>query len=211
MKLISPLKNLKLFRTPDGNIFQYYAENPQLYFRLGMNGHNGWDLVTKENDEVHSVCDGYVLKCDYGETSFGKGIWILSKPEENRALMTVYFHLNQIYVKEGQEVKAGDIIGLEGNTGFIISGNTPFWGNAPAGRGVHLHFGAYSLIEGRDKNGNAYWIEGRPFSKEYPDNGYNGAVNPFDYYPSIVFENAHWVIQLAKDLILKVKSFLKIK
>lgn len=41
-------------------------------------------------------------------------------------LSALYAHLDKINVKEGQEVKPGDVIGLEGNTGWST--------------GDHLHF-----------------------------------------------------------------------
>ena len=46
-------------------------------------------------------------------------------------------------MKPGQRVKQGDFIGYGGYTGFVVSGTTEYWGNAPAGKGTHLHFGVY--------------------------------------------------------------------
>src|SRR3990167_3713115 len=134
MKLSLPLKNIKPLKYPWGPIYQNFGENPKLYWRFGLNGHNGIDFVTYENDEVLAVCDGTVLKCDYNEKGFGYGVWMLSNPYigedgQERALLITYFHLNTFKIGVGQKVKQGDILGLEGNTGFVVSGNTPYWGN----------------------------------------------------------------------------------
>lgn len=221
MKLILPLRNISLNKYPKGNCYQFYGENPQLYWRFGFpGGHNGIDLVTKENDPIYSVCNGYVYKVDYGETSFGKGVWVLSEPYQGddgklRSLLIVYFHLNQIYVQNGQKIATGDVIGLEGNTGFVISGNTPFWGNAPAGKGVHIHYGIYPLIRGTNPDGSAYKVETYSFIKEIEDNGRNGAADPFDYFDEGITIKAEMekqiglltkLVELFKKLILLLKQ-----
>ena len=119
--------------------------------------------------------------------------------------MMVYFHAGKILVQNGQKVKAGDALCLEGNTGFVVSGSTPYWGNAPAGKGTHLHFGIYPLIQGTDK-GNAYWINGQGYIKEFPNNGYNGATDPLRFY---LETEAQTVIDKAKLVIANVLAYLK--
>jgi len=215
MRLEDPVKNLDLSKYPYGNVFQYYGESPELYrSRLGYEGHNGIDIVTHENDEIICGCDGIVLKVDVGETSFGKGVWVLSKPyfEDNkeRAVLIVYFHLKTIYVNTGQEITKGKVIGLEGNTGFVISGSTPYWGDAPAGKGVHLHFGVYPLVRAENKD-RAYIIDEQRFAKEYPENGYNGAVNPLPYLRGVEIVEALSIIEKARRIIKMVVSFIKKK
>ena len=46
-------------------------------------------------------------------------------------------------LKVGDIIKVGQAIGLEGNTGFVVSGKTAYWGDAPNQIGTHLHFGVY--------------------------------------------------------------------
>lgn len=72
----------------------------------------------------------------------------------NSRICTVYCHLDEIAVEPGQVVKQGDLLGYEGNTGFVVSGGTQYWGDAPAGKGVHLHFGLYDMNSCSTKTGN---------------------------------------------------------
>jgi len=49
--------------------------------------------------------------------------------------ISVYIHLSEVAVKNGQSVKAGELIGKTGNTGNVVSSR---------GHGTHLHFEMYS-------------------------------------------------------------------
>ena len=85
----------------------------------------------------------------------GREVWVYSPLLDGEAPMnsrvcTVYCHLDEIAVEPGQVVKQGDLLGYEGNTGFVVSGGTQYWGDAPAGKGVHLHFGLYELMLDKD-------------------------------------------------------------
>ena len=198
-KLGLPLKNLDLRRWPDGHLMQGFGESCALYteafLKMGSPSrcHNGLDLVTYENDECIAVCDGTILKADFGETTHGYGVWLLSDPEGERTWLFAYFHLNALAVKTGDRIIKGQVLGWEGNTGFIVSGNTPYWGNAPAGKGVHLHFGVYPFVNGQ---------------KEFPNNNENGAVDPVPLLRPDISE-ALSAIDQAKQLIAKVIAFLK--
>lgn len=68
----------------------------------------------------------------------------------NSRVCIVYCHLGEIAIQPGQVVKQGDLLGYEGNTGFVVSGGTQYWDNAPTGKGVHLHFGLHELMLGKD-------------------------------------------------------------
>lgn len=72
-------------------------------------------------------------------------------------------------MKPGQRVVQGQLLGYEGNTGFVISGGTQYWGDAPAGKGTHLHFGLYELV-----NDGLRWA--------IRDNGpMKGSIDPLPY------------------------------
>lgn len=58
------------------------------------------------------MIDGEVISTGYNDT-YGNFIHI--KIDENMYIS--YNHLNKVIVKNGDEVKSGDIIGLSGNTG----------------------------------------------------------------------------------------------
>jgi murein DD-endopeptidase MepM/ murein hydrolase activator NlpD len=70
---------------------------------------------------------GIVYKSGYDKT---KGNFLILQHDNN--YFTNYLHLSKKYVVEGQSVKAGDVIGAMGNSGFVV-GTT----------GTHLHFGVF--------------------------------------------------------------------
>lgn len=90
--------------------------------------HLGVDLATPENTEIHSIKKGVVSNVvDYGDENIGKGVFV--KWEDGKE--AIYGHLNKIFVEKGDEVKAGDFLGLSGNSGNVFGENG----------GYHLHFG----------------------------------------------------------------------
>jgi murein DD-endopeptidase MepM/ murein hydrolase activator NlpD len=83
--------------------------------------HSGIDIALNVGDPIHAAFDGVVRLAKYNG---GYGNCIVIRHYNN--LETLYGHLSKINVKVGQEVKAGDVIGLGGNTGRST--------------GPHLHF-----------------------------------------------------------------------
>lgn len=83
--------------------------------------HYGTDVDLVTGDPVRCAFDGKVRIARYNR-SYGNLVVV----RHNNGLETYYAHLSQLQVKDNQEVKAGDILGLGGNTG--------------RSRGSHLHF-----------------------------------------------------------------------
>lgn len=84
--------------------------------------HNGLDLKVNVGDTIVAAFDGKVRIVKYERRGYGKYVVI----RHDNGLETVYGHLSQQLVEENQLVKAGEIIGLGGNTGRST--------------GSHLHF-----------------------------------------------------------------------
>ena len=84
--------------------------------------HNGLDLKVNIGDTIVAAFDGKVRIVKYERRGYGKYVVIR---HDNR-LETVYGHLSKQLVEENQLVKAGEVIGLGGNTGRST--------------GSHLHF-----------------------------------------------------------------------
>lgn len=82
--------------------------------------HTGIDIAGNLGDRIISAIEGKVTLVSE-EGDLGKHIKI-----ENNEIATVYAHCNQIYLKEGMQVKQGDEIGEIGTTGNST--------------GEHLHF-----------------------------------------------------------------------
>ena len=83
--------------------------------------HYGMDLACPTGTPVYSAFDGTVRVAKYNK-SYGNLIVV----RHNNGVETYYAHLSKIKVTSGQKVKAGDEIGLVGNTGRSF--------------GSHLHF-----------------------------------------------------------------------
>jgi murein DD-endopeptidase MepM/ murein hydrolase activator NlpD len=75
--------------------------------------HFGVDIRVKTGDPVYAVFDGVVRITGYDRRGFGHFVLIRHK----NGLETLYGHLSRRFVKLGQELKAGDIIGNGGNSG----------------------------------------------------------------------------------------------
>lgn len=74
--------------------------------------HNGVDIGAPSGSEIYAVADGQVAWSYYSSTA---GNWI--GIDHGGDIYSVYMHCSVSYVKEGDIVKQGDVIGLVGSTG----------------------------------------------------------------------------------------------
>ncbi len=90
----------------------------------GYKGHVGTDYMPEngEGSDIFAVADGTVVKAKNGNTGYGRYIIL----DHGNSIHTVYAHCADLFVKEGDEIKAGDIIASVGSTGNST--------------GTHLHF-----------------------------------------------------------------------
>lgn len=84
--------------------------------------HKGLDIKVYIGDTIRAAFSGKVRMVKYNPGGYGKYI-VIRHPN---GLETIYGHLSKQLVSEDQEVRAGDVIGLGGNTGRST--------------GSHLHF-----------------------------------------------------------------------
>lgn len=103
--------------------FRLSAEYGELSPVRNWQPHTGIDLATPENTTLRAIGEGVIDKVFTGEGPIGKGLSI-KFPDGSRA---IYGHMNEVKAKVGEQVSAGEIIGLSGNTGNST--------------GPHLHFG----------------------------------------------------------------------
>ena len=83
--------------------------------------HAGIDIKGSKGDPVYAAADGQVL-VSKARKAYGKAV-VVGHSHDNQ---TLYAHLNQFAVREGQYVKRGDLVGYVGRTGRAT--------------GFHLHF-----------------------------------------------------------------------
>ncbi len=84
--------------------------------------HKGLDIKVYIGDTIRSAFSGKVRIVNYERRGYGKYVVI----RHDNGLETIYGHMSKHLVEENQEVRAGDPIGLGGNTGRST--------------GSHLHF-----------------------------------------------------------------------
>ncbi len=84
--------------------------------------HYGTDIKLNTGDSVRTVFDGIVRIKKYDPSGYGYYVLVRHK----NGLETLYGHLSKQMVEVGDEVKAGEVIGLGGSTG--------------RSSGPHLHF-----------------------------------------------------------------------
>jgi murein DD-endopeptidase MepM/ murein hydrolase activator NlpD len=177
----NPIKNYIHKKHPEGSVTQWFGENKTLYSRWGLAGHNGIDIVAPHGTPMVAIEDAVVVDVDLNPKGYGKHIRIMSKTHVNgNYRIWVYAHCSKIHKVVGEEVKAGEVIALMGNTGFVVSGSTPWWKTNPYA-GTHLHLGL--RIVRKSKNGWSYQGSDIKIEVNNYGNGYKGAIDPALYLP----------------------------
>lgn len=117
----------------------------------GKRGHEGTDLMAGENVRglypIISITDGTVAKIGWLEKGGNRiGIWT------EAGAYFYYAHLDSYAnLKVGDQVKAGQLLGFMGDTGYGEAGTK---GMFP----VHLHLGIYIYPDGTEMSINPYAI-----------------------------------------------------
>jgi len=107
------------------NVIQGYGANPQNYARFGLPGHDGLDYNVPYGTPLPSLVTGTVVREGYDANGWGHYVMV----DAGDGTYVAYGHLSETDVKQGQQVNAGDILGLSGGEG-------PESGNSS---GAHLH------------------------------------------------------------------------
>lgn len=214
LNLINPVRGLKLTKYPNGDITQWFGENPHLYARFELKGHNGIDIVRPHGEVMYAIEDAIVVDAKEEPDGFGKHVRIVGNIKNDRGYyhQWTYGHCSHLLVKQGDTVKAGQAIALMGNTGFVVSGATPFW-NANPYAGTHLHLGLRE-VKRPTTGGWKYPGSDVRISVVNSSNGYKGAINPVNALwgaddpvtADVWRQSALTVISLARTVINLLKS-----
>ena len=114
-----------------GNHFR--KGNSTLYGKKGHSGHDYYAI----NKSVVFMKDGLVKSALFNNDSCGGTITIVPKGEDRSA---IFCHMSKIYVKKGEEIEAGTVIGVTGGgAGQKGKGHST---------GHHLHFGMKDKASG---------------------------------------------------------------
>ena len=112
LPLAKPIKNAE-----EQSVFGHRIDP----FNGHMAFHSGLDMSAPAGSKIYSTADGVVSSAGRNG-GYGNAIDI----DHGFGITTRYGHLSQILVKEGQQVKKGEVIGIEGSTGRST--------------GLHLHY-----------------------------------------------------------------------
>lgn len=103
------INGIKIAKKPiSGTITSRYGESS----RLRKSTHTGLDISATTGTDIKAVASGTVTCAKYSG-SYGN----LVKIDHGNGVETWYGHTSKMYVKVGQEVKAGDVIAAVGSTG----------------------------------------------------------------------------------------------
>jgi len=94
--------------------------------------HAGMDFTSKIGTPIHATGDGTVSFADYSTNGYGMHVIV----DHGFDYETLYGHLSELKVRNGQKVKRGDVIGLVGNSGLSS--------------GPHLHYEVHKSGEAVD-------------------------------------------------------------
>lgn len=121
------------------------------FYRADGAYHGAIDLAKGQGSPIYAFADGEVAYvntgCTVGNYECGNkgGNWV--KIKHPNGYITKYLHLSSVNVRVGQQVKAGQLIGTEGNTGYSF--------------GSHLHFAMEK--DGQVVDPEPYWNGTKPF------------------------------------------------
>jgi murein DD-endopeptidase MepM/ murein hydrolase activator NlpD len=140
-----PLKQIRVTQPFGVNFLNWYQQ-------WGLNGHNGSDFGAPIGTPCYACHDG---KVTFAGVDGDGGVSVTLSNDEQR-FKTIYYHLDKVSCKIGDVVKAGDEIGLTGNTGKYTTG-------------PHLHLGLKEMMPDN-------------FNTLNYNNGYKGAIDAGPYF-----------------------------
>jgi len=95
-----------------GTIMSHYGYRVSPFSSSCIEFHPGIDIANCQGHEVYATADGVISRSGWNS---GYGITVII--DHNDTVSTLYAHLSESLVVEGQVVEKGDLIGLMGTTG----------------------------------------------------------------------------------------------
>lgn len=129
--------------------------------------HTGNDYGVPVGTKIYMPYNGKVV---YADNLGGYGLCIETTPFENDKRLTLLAHLSKVYVKAGEYVKQGTLIGLTGNTGNSTGPHLHLAdGEFQDGSKARPYFDQSAngkVMEWQNPTGTRYWDKPENFEKE---------------------------------------------
>lgn len=199
-------------------------ENPS-YHADGLKGHAGCDFGLPYGSPLYACIEGYVysiMNKGAVDPSKYQAIYQLVDGTDGYAYEVSYGHLSAIKALPGDYVKVGQIIGSTGNSGPVYANGvavTVAERLAGSHAGQHLHFQVrkcrkvVSTIPSGHylQSGDGILYEGGYYYEVLNwESGYNGCVNPADYWNNTLAKNAPQLVSLYSRVIPILRSLLSL-
>lgn len=113
---IQPIANKNLTRVASG----YGNRIHPIYKTKKL--HTGMDFTAPKGTEIYATGDGKIKKARRSRRGYGNHVVI----DHGYGYQTLYAHMKEIGVRQGQKIKRGEVIGYVGNSGASV--------------GPHLHY-----------------------------------------------------------------------
>lgn len=136
----------------------------------------------RERDDVYAIQSGKILWTLTNESSYGNRIY-MQHEDHSKAM---FAHLDEIFVKDGEEVVEGQLIGKIGNSGYSLNDS-----------GKHLHVSYFSKrargYSSKDTQDATFWIKLHTYptntiiTNPYRSNMYNKTIKNKDGTPKLKF------------------------
>jgi hypothetical protein len=157
----------------------------------GIDTFLGWNKpITADNN-----CFVYKIITKDQSAEGWQGVYMLVPQGGDFFVEIVAGHFNDIRVSEGQSILEHQLIGLEGNKGFVFSSGVRITREMQENgdrRGTHTHTGYRPVKRVRRVRSGQHYLnirgaryrdaEGYFYEILHPNNGTNGMVNPMDYH-----------------------------
>lgn len=113
-------------------VTKLYGTPPPKGFTYAAGKHSGIDLVGVDSKKVQAIAGGTVIRSGYDPGGWGNYV-VISQAD---GYSCIYAHLNKRNVAVNEKVKAGQGLGVEGNTGNVT--------------GSHLHLELRKVYSNQD-------------------------------------------------------------
>lgn len=111
-RIAGEIRNVPIGLPYSGEFKSFFGYRPNPFSGRGSEFHKGLDIKGNPGDKVNCTASGTVEKAEY-DRGYGKSVTI----NHGNGFKSMYSHLSEFNVKDGDIVNAGDVIGFIGSTG----------------------------------------------------------------------------------------------